>query len=70
MTKFAYTKINLYENSSCEKEYLRKVISFNSEKLMTGKFKEKVSNTLEVNVTVALEKFFENFEIFLEICLQ
>ena len=54
MTKFAYTKINLYENSSCEKEYLRKVISFNSEKLMTGKFKEKVSNTSEVNVTVAL----------------
>ena len=69
MPKFEYTKVSLFENLSRKNKCLRKVISLNSEKLMTDKFKEKVSNSSELTVTVTLQKFFENFWIFLEICL-
>ena len=69
MPKIEYTNVSLYENLSRKNKYLRKVILLNSEKLMTDKFKEKVSNSSELTVTVTLQKFFENFRIFLEICL-
>ena len=69
MPKFEYTKVSLFENLSRKNKCLRKVISLNCEKLITDKFKEKVSNSSELTVTVTLQKFFENFWIFLEICL-
>ena len=37
--KFAHTKVNLYENLSCENKYMQKIILLNFEKLMTEKFK-------------------------------
>ena len=54
MPKIEYTNVSLYENLSRKNKYLRKVILLNSEKLMTDKFKEKVSNSSELTVTVTL----------------